>query len=404
MKVGAAARNLVGFLPEHAAAFQSVAQQNNCIIMSRAPGIFVPGLVSLGYASKGFHNKAKSCNWGPMAGFVNMVARFSKAGLTDKGVRKQTSYIQNALIHGATPVQIFIPDARLTWLTQQGYVKRYNPGNKYGGKKGQRVWRFKATMKGCQGDYVEKAKAYIFTLKEKSIGDELLWALYYQEKDTKPIKPVKALKDPNWQNINVELDNQGMQRQKFGGPAPLGMPQYKKATTGDHDLFAVWGPANVNPNLYARPVGPDDLNSPIDLDLKEDPEQGNISQYIAGIVQMLNQEMRRVRWGSARFAYDGGDMVHHSDEAGRPFMDDVDLPFIAFFPRRMCDIPNAVGATTVAFETLGDFRTLIDRAAKWQRHIELNPGWIKDLAGGDQARKQRYEQYVIQGKQYQGII
>jgi len=68
MNEGAAAREEAGFLATHADAFLEVANEHNSIIMSRAPGKFTPGLISEGYASKGFHNKAKSCNWGPMAG------------------------------------------------------------------------------------------------------------------------------------------------------------------------------------------------------------------------------------------------------------------------------------------------------------------------------------------------
>lgn len=399
MKVGASARKLAGFLAEHAAAFKEVARQQNCIIMSRAPGIFVPGLISDGYASKGFHNKAKSSNWGPMAGFVLFEAFFSKIGLTEKGLKSQKKYIVSALTEGATPLLLFITDARRNWLEVNNYIKRYNPNNQPIGKKGSQVIRFQATMLGCKGDYLETAENYIFTLKETQIGNETLWAVYYQETDQKKIKPVKALRDPNWANIEVIQNNNGVQVQLVGG-----MPDHKKATTGDYDLFAVWGPNNVNPNEYKRPVSAMDINSIPDLDSKEDPERGNISQYLDNICNLLNQAVRRVRWGNVRYAYTGGDMVHHSDEAGRPFIDEIDFPFIAFFPPNLCDIKGAEGNTIVAFEKVEEFRTLIEAAIKWNYNIELNPGWIDELSGGKKNLKQRYQQYVIQGREYQGIL
>jgi hypothetical protein len=73
-------------IPEtHADAFQEVANREKCMIASRAVGKYATGLILEGYSSKGFHNKAKSCNWGPMAGFVLTDARFTKAGGTPAG-------------------------------------------------------------------------------------------------------------------------------------------------------------------------------------------------------------------------------------------------------------------------------------------------------------------------------
>lgn len=401
MKKSASARKLAGFLPEHAAAFKEVAQQNNCIIMCRAPGIFTPGLVAEGYASKGFHTKAKSCNWGPMAGFVLLEPRFSKIGLTKEGLKKQQDYVQNALMNGADPIPLFISDNRLNWLETSKFLKRYNPDRQPLGKKGNRTIRFQPTLLGCKGDYIELAQNYIFTLRERVITNETFWAVYFQENDRKEVKPVKALRDPNWKETPLVQNNTGLNVIDRGGGQ---VPQHKKATTGDYDLFAVWSPPQINRNELLRQVSSKDLNSNSDLGLKCDPELGNISPYVENICNQLNIAIRRVRWGNARYGYRGGNMVHHGDEAGRPFVDDVDLPFIAFFPPKQCDIPGAEGNTTVAFESVKEFRTLVDAAIKWKYQVELNPGWIKELSEGKNELRQRYKQYVIQGKTYQGIL
>jgi len=70
----------------HGEVFQRVANQTRCVIASRAVGKWATGLLLESYATKGFHNKAKSCPWGPMAGFVMADPRFTK-NPGGKGVR-----------------------------------------------------------------------------------------------------------------------------------------------------------------------------------------------------------------------------------------------------------------------------------------------------------------------------
>jgi len=67
---GAAACTLTGIPPTHANAFQYVADQKGCVISSRAVGIYAMDLIPANHASKGCHNKVKSCDWGPTVGFV----------------------------------------------------------------------------------------------------------------------------------------------------------------------------------------------------------------------------------------------------------------------------------------------------------------------------------------------
>jgi len=69
-----------GMPMSHGHAFQQVANARDCVIVVRAVGRWATGLLLESYASKGFHNKAKSCNWGPMAGFVLVDPRFTKGG------------------------------------------------------------------------------------------------------------------------------------------------------------------------------------------------------------------------------------------------------------------------------------------------------------------------------------
>src|ERR1700690_1180494 len=67
-----------GFPQVHITAFQTVASRNRFVISSRMLNPLCTDLVLEGYAAKGFHIKAKTCDWGPMAGFVPEDHRFTK--------------------------------------------------------------------------------------------------------------------------------------------------------------------------------------------------------------------------------------------------------------------------------------------------------------------------------------
>src|SRR4051812_11644893 len=65
----------------HSGAIGWAAARNDVIIISRACGPTCTQLLELGYDTKGFRIHAKSCDWGPMAGFVLRDPRLNKAGM-----------------------------------------------------------------------------------------------------------------------------------------------------------------------------------------------------------------------------------------------------------------------------------------------------------------------------------
>jgi len=69
-----------GITKNCALAFSKTAEDNNCIVMTRTPGKACLQLLEEGYDAKGFHVKAKSCNWGPMSGFICVHPLFNKKG------------------------------------------------------------------------------------------------------------------------------------------------------------------------------------------------------------------------------------------------------------------------------------------------------------------------------------
>lgn len=290
MRVGVSARKEAGFLAAHATACLEVAEQKNSIVMVRVPGKFVPGLVTQGYASKGYHNKTKSCNWGPMAGFVLNHPLFSKAGLTRKGQEKQVKYIYNARAHGAGRTQVKLTQIRLDELVRTGIIKRRQTSKGTKAKagelhlpptdrKGSRIWEYQATMKDCKGEvvyddearkwinFIEEGKKYVFILQEKSVANQCVWKVYYEKKrpgapQQRPIidwKPVYSLTDRLWDpQVRQQYPQPVQQRYVAAGQQ---MPEYKKATSGDYDLFAVWHKLGrwSRSEKYQRKVGPDNL-------------------------------------------------------------------------------------------------------------------------------------------------
>lgn len=402
MKVGAGAREHVGFLASHAESFKRVAAYNNCIVMCRAPGPYAPGLISEGYSSKGFHNKAKSCNWGPMAGFVLFDPLFSKRGLTAKGYKKQKKDVRQCMNQGGLLTPLVITDKRFTWLRKNNFIKRYKPNSKDDcAIKGRRVQRYQATLADwrktdgeLKGDlsYLKKARDCIFYFKEAAENGKVVWRITYKKRSSqKDDEMVDAIVDPTYSG---------------------GIPDFRKATTADYDLFAVWGPQTgprrppreEDVTAYERPVGPEKLNSKIDLALREDPERGNVSPFLATMCDRLNAEMTNNRFGGARFNYTGGNMVHHSDEAGRPFIDEIDFPFIAFLPRVSTGkIALSGGNTTIVIESVEEFAQFIAQSDKAGYNIELNPAWVLQLQKLGKGPGNDYQDFLIRGEDYQGL-
>lgn len=61
-------------------AFLQTAKNTNTIVSSRVPGGVGTDLIDNGHDLKGYHIKAKSCNWGPMAGFICQLPYLNKKG------------------------------------------------------------------------------------------------------------------------------------------------------------------------------------------------------------------------------------------------------------------------------------------------------------------------------------
>lgn len=336
---------LTGIPQQHAEVFQAVASATGCMISSRAVGKYATGLILEGYASKGFHNKAKSCNWGPMAGFVLADPRFTKA----PELVKQAQALKDAQSHGAVQVPVVISEARRRWLLQnncmqpssrtlrthyyfaaspQGdmllFVLKHAPN--VPGANGAEMWSVHYAFAEGRVGFGDPSAA------EKAAGSDYL--------------PVLAMRDPN---------------------CAIPASDYRSATTGDYDLFAIYARAGsyAPDTLDRRMVSHAALERRIKKGFSftgEDEHMGNMTGRIREIRDALNQ-------GIIRAGYTGGNMVHHSDEGGRPFVGDVDLPVFAVAPHEK----EAFG-----IESVEDLRQFIKDTLEGFAPV-FNPGWMKQL-------------------------
>lgn len=386
--------DLAGFLTAHKDVFLKIAEETKCIIMSRAPGIYSKQLIEEGYGSKGFHDKAKSCNWGPMAGFVNHNPLFSKAGLGSKH-KTQVKYIKKALDDGTTKVHLHISEARKKWLLENGWItekKGTLDGTVY-------IPRFDHVAAAADPKLLKNVKSMVFGLRPVKLDKKPFHSVWYKY----PHKTSEWF----WNRVITLVDSNFNEQEGGGDPYP-DVPWYKRATTADYDLFGCWHQKSdtqledksegSQEELDRRPVSPYDLILG-NLDA-EDPDWGNATQRLQFVGRLLNQSLSTpLPYGGG---YKGGDLVHHSDEAGRPFTEDVDHPVIIFLPKGLAskfsgnrtialgDNPKGSLDTKGVYDKfLKEFRELIDKV-KADYNVELNPGWIADLG-------LEYQDYMLAG-------
>ena len=429
MLIGDQAKVAVGMPDAFAEQFLAVAEQMKTIIISRASGKYAKTLIEESYASKGFHNKAKSCNWGPMAGFVNEEPIFSKVGLYSEGQAKQKKAIAKAKKVGASTIRLMISDARRQWLEDNNLISLVSDSNPDGGDVAvqqfveassvgthrPQVKKYTAVLRHVNGDPtpLDRAANMTFFLRRRwelksdgkttSVGgtwvDQQLWEVFYQDPN-EAILPVMAMVDPNFKNYTE-----------------ITFPEHKLATTADFDLFATWAYAakirseiarmrsegkTEDADAFERVFKKMDMRPASTLMLKnydytgqfEDSELGNITPRLRLAKRYLNEAFR------TNCGYVAGEIVHHSDEAGRPAMEEIDMPIIIFLPKDsgleakyghsilVIEGDPITSSTSAASINKQEFKTFVDDCLFAGYKVSLNPGWAKVL--GD-----KYMQYVI---------
>lgn len=345
----ASAINEVGMVPAHAQAFARIARQQNCVISSRELGEVCRGLAEEGYDSKGFRIKAKTCNFGPMAGFVCRNSNFSKRGA---GYAAQQEAAHGHALNDDDGVgwraglqQICISEARRGWLEANGYATTH---------------LLSAADNTRWGVVTNPVRATFLMRKEMRNGDSV-WALY---ETVEPLDSKPVLRRSPWDSLAKQPMNALVNPYPAWGPG-----HYKNAVTGDYDLFAVWPRrADYEPLGADRRIAGMALNPQIrdaQIGTWEDRRLGNISDRVHLIAQMVNSLLPK-HGNCTR------DMLHHSDEAGRPSVCQIELPVIAFIPAPARDL-------IVAADNLFRMRALAQLCHLLGFQVIVNSGWRAQL-------------------------
>ncbi|WP_342360251.1 anthrax toxin-like adenylyl cyclase domain-containing protein [Terrarubrum flagellatum] len=329
----------------HGKVFQEVANQTKCVISSRAVGKWATGLLLESYATKGFHNKAKSCPWGPMAGFVMADPRFTK----NPDIAGQRTDLFKTVKDGGSEIPLYITDERRKDL--EGPLKRMI-------RSGGNINEMQYSAQGPTGQTMN----FVLRREFEAPGarGKQLWAVFYGASE---VRLSNSLTAPNRGRASNLLPVMAM----VDPACPKDVKAtYRAATTGDYDLFAIF-PQREN---YDR-KGADERMVPgsdrFRIGIRsyiqhEDRHRGNLTPRIANIRYRLNN-------GVGSIGYTGGDVVHHSDEAGRPMISNIDFPFIAF-------VPGQTEAYCV--ENTGDFKRFIGGLTA-RYVVSLNAGWHREM-------------------------
>lgn len=340
-----------GMVPSHAEVFKKIADEEDLVVISRALNPESTALLLENYAAKGFHVKAKTCNFGPMAGFVCVDPRFTKS--TDpKQIDWQKKEVDKAFSAKAGRTQICISGKRLSELEKDKRI---------------RTIEVEADRKLVDCTSAGKER-FVFVLLKR--GET--WALYYDESETK--KPGFALlqKDAATPDTGVAL----VPVSAMVNPG-AGQRGYRDAIAGDYDLFALYpkegskhdtmhGSRNVaqkakiaegaSPKIKELAKAVTELSSN-ELE-REHEHMGNITPLLTKIKHALNSGIRSK-------GYQGGEVVMHSDETGNPFSSAPDYPLLAFVPTKA---PRAL-------HNLNEFMALVKEVRAAGYRATLNPNW-----------------------------
>lgn len=413
MRIGvSAACELTGYPMAHGQAIQRVADQMKHAILFRAVGAHCTRLLEEGYATKGFRIDTKSCDWGPMRGFVCADPRLSKGGLEKAAdnTRYTIEAVSGAVRHdaiggledqsqvaalmaewqgGAKP--LVISAARYHELTSDGHIQGTADLASHviglsqdAGRQVSFPWRL-IPAKTCAA-----VPAYRMATGELPVGGYGIF--------------VDRSRTTQFQQVLPGMST-GTSIRVGGYEALLGLINpgtaqygYRACVTGDYDLFGVWAPtAQVTTGTASRPDAAELLHTRAQLGVRgprtaapraaatdwdrrfvsqfsgpnahhhQHYQLGNITRRINLVKVMLNTALQS--GDSAK--YTGGMMVHHSDEVGNPSPGlrkslDESFPLLAFRP----------GAGALALENQTDFVTFARGCQAAGIAPDLRPEWL----------------------------
>lgn len=365
-------KNEIGMPDAHAAQFSRICAGQHCVIISRATGPTCRQLLAQGYDTKGFRVHAKSCDWGPMAGFVLRDPRLSKKGLrglTYNSIQHDTSLTDTTRSGWkASTVPLELYSERLKWLL----TNKNDLGMSDIMMINSRRYAGVASAHGVKLPY---------SLLYKRVGGEKRWAVCVDTKHGTAFKQQGAEDVGLLQGRYQPLLAMTNPRNHCSWPEG----DFRNAITGDYDLFALWPRVSdyEHQGMDKRILGTQqgwserhNIESNYERHFtqrNQSTKLGNMTNRLYLVGQLLNSAI-----GGATCADDAGSrtwgpfpkrqVIWHSDEAARPFVNDVDLPVVAFAPSG-----KEYGITSVS-----QLKFFISLALRTGFAVNLAEGWTLD--------------------------
>ena len=372
----------------HARIFQRVAKQKDVVISTRTPGPACGMLLRQGYDAKGFWVKSKSCDWGPMAGFVCLDPLFNKSWL--EGAFDNIKYAYKSLSKAyekdltASAIQIRINEDRFDWLlehmdkpetisTTPKYLNVKDDEGKIVGYR-YKLGNIDILLKKEEDElyhlYYDIMELYEIAEDNGNLADnlyrrtkEILAEYFIEKRAEKKDKEEKTRENiekysKKLENLNEndktledfwellagkkhltparELENYAGGRFKHFRPLMAmanphksysGDLNYLNALTGDYDLFAAW-PQVVDYDLDKRAAGMTQILT--DKRLIEKEENDDIGNLVGNISERIFDIAQTINSylqneePEPNMAKLQANRVYHSDEGGRPSVGAVD--------------------------------------------------------------------------------
>jgi hypothetical protein len=395
---GAFRTNVAGVPFAHSHAFMTVAASQRCVILSRCVGPTCLQLLEQGYDTKGFRIHGKSCDWGPMAGFVVRDPRLNKSGMAnaDYNRREHHEAFTDAHAHAGwtastTPLRLF--QSRVDWLRATGRIAVVARGaDRLEGRAVHpsgiafhySLIKVQTQMGEMWGVYLDRTKNAIHPNAGRGSG-------FVQERGDTAV--AYDTKYGNMYEPLLAMTNSVNHRQ-FREEHPL------NAITGDYDLFALW-PFISGANRYDR-HGEDrrvlgtvkawtqrnhietvlerNFTLPDEHGAQQGTKLGNMTNRLYMVSHVLNSTISGQRTGEGGRNFPRRNVFWHSDEAARPFVADVDLPLIAFLP----------SGSHVAIENILDFKRFFWLCVLGGVVPTLAEGWAMNPDPHNADPKKRY--------------
>lgn len=381
-----------GFVEAHAQACEDVAARTHSLILFREPGAMASGLIADNYAMKGFRIDTKSCNWGPMAGFVCADPRLTKSAEYEDRNEKWTEEALSGHIVAkffgnveddtwvADTMPIVISDDRIRELTRRGVISPRPEGRDLVGESsspsgGVRLpWRMipvagsSARWLKVNGTGVSSGYRVLCVNHQATSGFQMRYPtgvvpVYFNGQET-----VLGLCNPNTKHLG-----------------------FKACVTADYDLFAIWPPKDGGEDLVARrhnlhaqllhktggdtsTIGGDVARMPKVDDRLQSKGHREHHRYgdVSGRVMLTKTLLNSALIGQDSSPYEGGNAIHHNDEAGNFALAKGSLqsclPLIAFSPDH----------GTILVRSLADFKELVEDSRTRGYAVKAKPEWLKE--------------------------